>query len=154
MVMADIVKMEDGTCYEQKGKMHYIVPCPSKKSHEPTEEPQGAHAVNPEEGNQCVFRMGEYQIRYVKPERDPESGVSCIDAQQYIGRINLGYDTSLKVNKKNIGKLIVKRALSTCNVVIYYGDFITVGLMSGDRLMCDNLMVDLPRIVNGGKRRQ
>ena len=144
--LADIIEMEDGTCYEQKGKMNYIVPCPSKKSPEAAQQAQEMQTAEPKEGGKCLFRMGEYQIHYLKPERDPDSGVSCIDAQQYVGRINLGYDKSLKINKKYIGKLIVRRALSTCNVEIYYGDFITIGLMSGDRLMCDSFMVDLPRI--------
>ena len=150
---ADIVKMEDGRCYEQKGKMHYIVPCPTVKSHEAGQESQKVQVSGPQKGEACVFRMGEYQLRYIRPKQNPEGGVSCIDAEHFIGKINPGYDTSLKINKKYIGKFIVKRALSTCKVEIYYGDFITIGLMSGDRLMCDSFMVDLPRIANGGKRR-
>jgi hypothetical protein len=85
-----------------------------------------------------VFRLGEFEITYLKPKKG--DGVSCVDAQHYIPRLNLGYAPSLKPNKKTIGRLVVKRALSTCKVEIYYGDFITVGLMSGDRLMCDDLM--------------
>ena len=150
---ADIVEMEDGTCYEKKGKMHYIVPCPTAKRPENGQKSQEVQPEGLQKREKCIFRIGEYQLHYIRPEQDPDSGVSCIDAQHFIGKINPGYDKSLKQNKKYIGKLIVRRALSTCRVEIYYGDFITIGLMSGDRLMCDSFMVDLPRIANTGKRR-
>ena len=144
---ADIVEMEDGTCYEQRGKMNYIAPCPSKKPPEPAQESQSDQTVEPQQKGKCLFRLGEYQVQYLKPSKTESGGVSCVDAQQYIDRINLGYDSSLKKNKKYIGKMIVKRALAQCNVEIYYGDFITIGLMSGDRLMCDDFMVDLSSMV-------
>ena len=147
---ADIVKLEDGSCYEQRGKMNFVVPCPSKRSPEPEQRRSTQRQIEEQESGRCLFRLGMYQVEYLKPEGGRAEGVSCIDAQHYIDRINLGYDPSLKKNKKNIGKLIVKRALSHCRVEIYYGDFITIGLMSGDRLMCDDFMVDLPSI---GRRR-
>ena len=135
---AEIVKMDDGNCYEKKGKMNFIVPCPVEKKQQPKND-TGGMQPNQNSGK-CTFRVGTYEIEYVKPEKG--EGVSCVDAQNYIHSVNLNYDKSLKKNKKNIGKLIVKRALSKCNVDIYYGDFITIGLMSGDRLMCDDLMAD------------
>jgi len=147
---ADIVELEDGTCYEQRGKMNYIAPCPSKKPPEPVQESQPYQAdVEPQQKGECLFRLGEFQVQYLKPRKGEGEGVSCVDAQHYIDRINLGYDTSLKKNKKYIGKMIVKRALAHCNVEIYYGDFITIGLMSGDRLMCDDFMVDLSSMARG-----
>ncbi len=132
---AEIIKMDDGTCYERKGKMNYIVPCPSKK---PAKSDTAETAQAPD--GECVFRVGEYEMRYIEPRPEEGEGVSCIDAQHYIDRVNLGYDKSLKINKKKIGRLIARRALSKCNVELYYGDFLTVGIMSGDRLMCDDLM--------------
>ncbi len=149
---AEIVEMDDGTCYEQKGKMLYVAPCPSHKRAEAAVEsqpqPEQESSV-PEPKGECFFRLGEYQVKYLKPSNGQGEGVSCIDAQHYIDRINLGYDSSLKKNKKYIGKMIIKRALSQCNVEIYYGDFITIGLMSGDRLMCDDFMVDLSSMARG-----
>jgi hypothetical protein len=139
-VNAKIVKMDDGSCYEREGKMNYIVPCPTKKKPEVRQEDSGAAGIAG--SGDCRFRIGTYEMRYIPPKKG--EGVSCIDAQEYIDRVNLNYDKTLKKRKKNIGTLIAKRALSKCRIDLYYGDFLTIGLMSGDRLMCDDLMADFP----------
>jgi hypothetical protein len=128
--------MEDGKCYEQKGKIYYVVPCAKPKNLvEETGESVAAKK------DKCLFKLGKYSVKYQKPQIENENIISCEDSLHYIETMTLGYDRSLKTNKIKIGDLIVKSGLSTCKVVLYYGDFMTVGLMSGDRLMCDNFMV-------------
>ncbi|HHD72947.1 MAG TPA: hypothetical protein ENL02_03450 [Epsilonproteobacteria bacterium] len=135
-VSAERVMMEDGKCYEQKGKIYYIIPCAKESS--PAEEP-GESAIAKKE--KCLFTLGKYSVKYQKPQEENEDIISCADSLHYIETMILGYDKSLKTNKIKIGDLVVKSGLSKCEVELYYGDFITVGLMSGDRLMCDNFMV-------------
>jgi len=135
-VSAETVTMEDGKCYEQKGKIYYVVPCTKQKS--PAEEPEESAVTKKEK---CLFKLGKYSVKYQKPQEENENIISCEDSLHYIETMILGYDKTLKINKIKIGNLIVKSGLSKCEVELYYGDFITVGLMSGDRLMCDNFMI-------------
>ena len=145
-VYAEIVTMEDGTCYERKGKMNYIVPCVKEKTPE-TPDPMPSVKKN----KKCLFRIGEYEVQYLEPQSKSDNTISCSDSRHYIDTMNLGYDKSLKTNKIKIGDLIVKSGLSKCAVELYHGDFMTIGLMSGDRLMCDNFMV-YHSTIGAGKR--
>ena len=135
-IYAEIVTMEDGSCYERKGNMNYIVPCVTKKT---PETPESVPSV--EKNEKCLFRIGEYEVQYLKFQSKSDNTVSCGDSRHYIDTMSLGYDKSLKTNKIKIGDLVVKKGLSKCVVELYHGDFMTIGLMSGDRLMCDNFMV-------------
>ena len=135
-VYAEIVTMNDGSCYERKGKMNYIVPCPKKKTPEISDPMPSV-----EKNEKCLFKIGEYEVQYLKPQSQEDNTISCSDSRHYIDTMSLGYDTSLKTNKTKIGDLVVKKGLSKCAVELYHGDFMTIGLMSGDRLMCDNFMV-------------
>lgn len=134
---AEIVTMEDGTCYERKGKMNYIVPCVKKKAPEPL-----ASVPSVEKNGKCLFRIGGYEVQYLQPQKTKsDHKISCIDSRHYIDTMSPGYDKSLKANKTKIGDLVVKKGLLKCAIELYHGDFMTIGLMSGDRLMCDNFMV-------------
>lgn len=149
-IYAEIVVMEDGSCYERKGNMNFIVPCATKKT---PETPESVSSVDKNE--KCFFRIGEYEVQYLKPQSKNDNVISCSDSRHYIDTMNLGYDTSLKTNKTKIGDVVVRKGLSKCAVELYHGDFMTIGLMSGDRLMCDNFMIYHSTIgtVKRGRRR-
>jgi hypothetical protein len=129
---AEIVTMDDGKCYERKGSINYIVPCPAAKQ---TADPKPPTAKK--EG--CTFKIGEYNIEYLKSKNG--SKLSCDDSLKYIKTMHLGYDKSLSTNKTGIGNLVVRRGLSECTIQLYSGNFLTIGLMSGDRYTCDDFMV-------------
>ncbi len=145
---AEIIKMEDGTCYERQGKINYITPCPRKKNPnlKKVEEPIGVGQAieNGQErgkSKKCLFKIGEFSTEFLELKAEAENRISCDGSREYIDMMSLGYDTSLKNNKVKIGDLIVKKGLFRCRVGLYYGDFMTIGYMSGDRLMCDDFMV-------------
>ena len=154
-VYGEIVTGEDGKCYEKDGKMYYIVPCSEKKIAENnTNTTDSKHsATNGTKKEKCVYRLGEYRIAYHGLPADNEYAISCEDSLSYIKTMALGYEKQLKINKVGIGNLSVKKGLSKCDIALYYGDFITVGLMSGDRLMCDNFMVYQSSLNRAGRRR-
>ncbi len=133
--------MDDGSCYERRGNMNYIVPCAKKKSSEVPGQISSDAVSSAEKNKKCLFRTGEYEVQYLKPQSKSDDTISCSDSRHYIDTMSLGYDKSLKTNKVKIGDLVVKKGLSRCAVELYHGDFMTIGLMSGDRLMCDNFMV-------------
>ncbi len=151
-VYGEIVTGEDGKCYEQDGKMYYIVPCNEKKTAESATD-SGDSATNEIKKEKCVYRLGEYRVVYHGLPAGNENVISCEDSLSYIKTMVLGYDKQLKINKVGIGNLSVKKGLSKCDIALYYGDFITVGLMSGDRLMCDNFMVYQSSLNRTGRRR-
>ncbi|MEA3417764.1 MAG: hypothetical protein U9Q90_00015 [Campylobacterota bacterium] len=130
---ADIVTMDDGKCYERKGSMSYIVPCPQEETVK--QKPKADKKEN------CIFKIGKYSIQYLESKSKNDNNVSCDDSLQYIKTMHLVYDKSLSTNKTKIGDLVVKKGLSECNIQLYYGDFLTIGLMSGDRLSCDDFMI-------------
>ena len=140
-VYAEIVTMEDGTCYERRGNMNYVAPCEKKKNSKTPDEVSFDPASPVEKNKNCLFKIGEYKVQYLKPQSQNNDIISCSDSRHYIDTMNLGYDKSLKTNKTKIGDVVVRKGLSKCTVELYYGDFMTIGLMSGDRLMCDNFMV-------------
>ena len=144
---AEIVKMDDGSCYERKGKLNYITPCPSKKPPKETKTAQGNHTGQSAGVDQkCLFKIGDYSAEYLKSKTADGEAVSCGDSREYIDAMSLGYDASLKKNKLKIGDVIVKKGLAKCKVELYYGDYMTIGFMSGDRLMCDDFMVHHGRL--------
>ena len=144
LLQADIVKMEDGNCYERKGKISYIAPCPTikKKSSETKQAEQSQRLGGTSEGSgKCFLKIEGYSVEFVKPKVGNANTISCGDSQEYFNAMSLGYDKSLKKNKVKIGDIVVKKGLSKCFVELYYGDFMTIGFMSGDRFMCDDFMV-------------
>ncbi len=145
---AEIIKMEDGSCYERQGNINYITPCPRKKNpnlkevKQPTEAGElkvDGQAI--EKSNKCLFKIGEFSTEFLELKANADNRISCDDSREYINTMSLGYDASLKYNKVKIGDLVVKKGLFKCRVGLYYGDFMTIGLMYGDRLMCDDFMV-------------
>lgn len=149
-IQAEIVKMEDGSCYERQGKINYVTPCPRKKNPNLKEIVQPAkEAQTAVENNNCLFKIGEFSVKFLELEKEANNRVSCGDSREYINMMSLGYDVSLKNNKVKIGDLVIKKGLSRCQVGLYYGDFMSIGLMYGDRLMCDDFMVYHTRINRG-----
>ena len=140
-VYAEIVTMEDGTCYERRGNMNYVAPCKKAKTPETPGQASSDSTSSAEKNKKCLFKIGEYEVQYLKPKLQNNETISCSDARYYIDTMNLGYDKSLKTNKSKIGDIVIRKRLSKCAVELYHGDFMTIGLMSGDRLMCDNFMV-------------
>ena len=133
--------MEDGTCYERRGNMNYVAPCKQKKSPKTSDETSQNSLSSVEQDKKCFFKIGEYKVQYLKPQSENDDVISCSDSRQYIDTMSLGYDKSLKTNKTKIGDVVVRKGLSKCTVELYHGDFMTIGLMSGNRLMSDNFMV-------------
>ncbi len=138
---AEIVTMEDGTCYERRGNMNYVAPCVKAKTPGTPGQASSEPASSVEKNKKCLFKIGEYEVQYLKPQSQNDDTISCSDSRHYVDTMNLGYDKSLKTNKIKIGDVVVRKGLSKCTVELYHGDFMTIGLMSGDRLMCDNFMV-------------
>ncbi len=154
-VYAEIVTMEDGTCYERRGNMNYVAPCVKAKTPKSPEGVSSDPASSVEKNKKCLFKIGEYEVQYLKPQSQNDDTISCSDSRHYVDTMNLGYDKSLKTNKIKIGDVVVRKGLSKCTVELYHGDFMTIGLMSGDRLMCDNFMVyhsTIGKVRGGGIR--
>lgn len=136
LAYADNIIMEDGKCYEQKGKINYIVPCPKK-----TSTPSGKPESHSEKKEGCLFKLGQYNVEFINSKSKKTKTVSCDDSLMYIKSMHLGYDKSLSAHKIKIGDLVVSKGLSECAIGLYHGDFLTIGFMSGDRLLCDDFMV-------------
>ena len=154
LLPAEITKMEDGHCYESKGKMRYIAPCPrvEKKISDPEQMKRSETTGEASgEGGKCLLKIEGYGAEFVKTK--VTRSVSCSDAQEYFDTMSLGYDKSLKNNKIKIGEIIVKKRLSKCVIALYYGDFMTIGLMAGDRLMCDDFMIYHSMLGSRSRRR-
>ena len=141
------VVMENGECFERKGNMNYIVPCKQQNISDmkPTididsnQNIRTAHDNNGESGR-CHMTMGPYSIEYKNSSKDTKNLLSCSDSMEYVKDMFLGYEKSLSQSKKRIGEVIVKRGFSTCNIELYYGEYIAIGLMSGDENMCNDFM--------------
>ncbi len=127
VLQAETIKMEDGQCYEKVGKMHYVTPCP-KESEAHTEE------------RSCVYTLGEYRLEYLKPTSSAKKALDCDALLENIKSMHLVYETSLITDKVKIAAIQVKYQESLCKVELYSGDFIYVGLMSGDQLVCNGFM--------------
>lgn len=85
--------------------------------------------------------MGLYAIEYKKISKDSAVAIDCDDSLVYVKGMFLGYEKSLSTNKQKLGDLRIKRGFSTCDVELYYGDYISIGVMSGDESMCNDFMV-------------
>lgn len=146
---AEIV-MDNGQCFEKKGNMNYIVPCkkqtvtpdvisPSTAMNTQNDIPK--EIVSQTKKNGCQFKIGRYAIEYTHTIENSRENIACDDTLQYIKSMFLGYEKTLSINKKKLGDLIVKRGFSSCNIELYFGDYISIGLMSGDKNMCNDFMV-------------
>jgi len=135
VLRAEIVKMEDGQCYEQHGKMHYVTPCPKEKRSD-----QKQQSAQSEEDNACRYSLGEYQIKQVSSSASQEGQSGCDRLLEHIKSMHLVYETSLITDKEKIATMQVRFKESLCKVELYSGDFIYVGLMSGDQLVCNGFM--------------
>ena len=153
LAYAEIVTMDDGICYERRGKMNYVTPCAKKKTFNAPGHSSSGALPSVEKNEKCLFRIGEYEVQYLGIQSQSGNVISCNDSRHYIDTMNLGYDKSLKTNKIKIGDVVVRKGLSKCAVELYHGDFMTIGLMSGDRLMCDNFMVYHSTANTGNRRR-
>jgi len=141
------VVMDNGQCFERKGNMNYIVPCRKQNISDmkPTVDTNSNQIIkttqeNKKESNRCHMMMGLYSIEYKNSLTDTQNILSCSDSMEYIKSMFLGYEKSLSQSKKKIGEVVVKRGFSTCNIELYYGEYISIGLMSGDENMCNDFM--------------
>ena len=93
---AEIIKMEDGTCYERQGKINYITPCPRKKNPnlKKVEEPIEAGQATGK-SKKCLFKIGEFSTEFLELKAEAENRISCDGSREYIDMMSLGYDTSL-----------------------------------------------------------
>jgi len=139
----------DGQCFEQKGHMNFVVPCPKEES--VTMEPQhkaqgGAKSSNSDIQNSgCIFTIGKYSVEYKNNDAVDGEGLSCDGSLEYIKSMFLGYEKSLSINKKKIGDIVVRKGFSKCNIELFYGDYISIGIMRGDTNMCNDFMADHAR---------
>lgn len=139
---AEIV-MDNGQCFDRKGNMNYIVPCPSKANLAKQREQQSVENKEPNtltQSNPCITPLGRYNIEYKSTPLNDATEISCIHAKEYINSMFLGYTKSLSNSKQKIGELMVKRGFSHCRIELYYGEYITVGIMHGDKNMCNDFM--------------
>ncbi|SFV63990.1 hypothetical protein MNB_SV-6-250 [hydrothermal vent metagenome] len=140
----------DGQCFEQKGNMNLVVPCPSegKVTIEQKQLPQentNENSSHTDDSSKCLFTIGKYSLEYKNSDAADGEGLSCDGSLEYIKSMFLGYEKSLSINKKKIGDIVVKKGFSKCNVELFYGDYISIGIMSGDRNMCNDFMADQSR---------
>ncbi len=139
---AEIV-MDNGQCFERKGNMNYIVPCPSKRDVVQKRQQRSVASIEQNsvmQDNPCITTLGKYTIEYKSQPIKSATEISCVDAKEYIHSMFLGYEKSLTIGKQKIGELMVKRGFSHCNITLYYGEYITVGIMDGDKNMCNDFM--------------
>ncbi|MEA3491211.1 MAG: hypothetical protein U9R27_04855 [Campylobacterota bacterium] len=146
---AEILTMEDGKCYERKGSMNYIVPCekkiPSRHKYtekRPTDEKyRDQQSTEEKKEEECILKIAGYTLKFIDDNSAVEDKILCDDSIQYIKTMFLGYDKSLCNNKKKIGKVIARKGFSQCSIELYADNFVTIGLMSGDRHTCDDFMI-------------
>jgi len=150
-LFAEVVKMDDGKCYEKKGKIFYIAPCP--KIEEKTENTMTASAADnvPKESEEemCRFTVGPYRLVYAEYPLKKKMDISCDDALQNIKAMVLGYDESLRKRKSKIADLTIRNGVSKCRIGLFYGEYLMVGIMSGDKPLCNDFMVYHSRVGHG-----